>query len=153
VTASDAVAGAGNTSTASITVVSPPVISKTFGATSIPLNGSTSLSFTIQNNNAGTTLTGVAFSDTLPAGLVVATPNGLAGSCGGGTITAAANTNVVSLSGGSIPAASSCTFSVNVTGTSAGLKHNSTGPVSSTEGGTGAAATADLKVEAPPSIA
>jgi len=33
---------------------------------SIPLNGSTSLSFTIQNNNTTTTLTGVGFSDTLP---------------------------------------------------------------------------------------
>ena len=92
--------GTGNTSNASITVVAPPVIIKAFGAASIPLNGSTSLTFTIQNNNATTTLTGVGFSDTLPAGLVVSTPNGLTGSCGGGTITATAGTNVISLSGG-----------------------------------------------------
>src|SRR5207244_2491540 len=61
--------GTGNTSNASVTVVAPPVIIKAFGAASIPLNGTTSLTFTIQNNNAGTTLTGVGFSDTLPAGL------------------------------------------------------------------------------------
>jgi len=77
--------------------VAPPVIIKAFGAASIPLNGATSLTFTIQNNNTTTTLTGVGFSDTLPAGLVVSTPNGLTGSCGGGTITATQATNVISL--------------------------------------------------------
>ena len=96
--------GTGNTSNASITVVAPPVIIKAFGAASIPLNGSTSLTFTIQNNNTTTALTGVGFSDTLPAGLVVSTPNGLTGSCGGGTITATQGTNVISLSGGTIAA-------------------------------------------------
>jgi uncharacterized repeat protein (TIGR01451 family) len=153
VTVSDTVAGTGNTASDSITVVLPPVISKTFGALSIPLNGSTSLSFTIQNNNTGTALTGVAISDTFPAGLVVASPSGLSGACGGGTITATQNTSVVSLSGASIPANSSCTFSINVTGTSAGPKLNSTGTVASNEGGSGTAATANLNVEGPPSIA
>jgi uncharacterized repeat protein (TIGR01451 family) len=145
--------GTGNTSNASITVVAPPVIIKFFGAGSIPLNGSTSLSFTIQNNNATVGLTGVGFNDTLPAGLIISTPNGLSGSCGGGTITATQNTNVVSLSGASIAASSSCTFSVNVTGTAAGQQNNTTGNVTSTEGGTGGTASASIKVEAPPSIA
>ncbi|HLK08051.1 MAG TPA: hypothetical protein VKV30_08925 [Candidatus Angelobacter sp.] len=146
-------AGTGNTSNASITVTGPPVIIKAFGAASIPLNGSTSLTFTIQNNNTTTTLTGVGFSDTLPAGLVISTPNGLTGSCGGGTITATAGTNVISLSGGSIPASSSCTFSVNVTGIAAGTQNNTTGNVTSTEGGTGGTASASINVVAPPSIA
>src|SRR5262249_44816489 len=132
--------GTGNTSNASITVVAPPTISKAFGAASIPLNGSTSLSFTIQNNNTTVGLTGVAFNDTLPAGLIISTPNGLSGSCGAGTITATQGTNVNSLSGGTIPASSSCTFSVNVTGTAAGLQNNTTGNVTSTEGGTGGTA-------------
>ena len=95
-------AGTGNTSNASITVVAPPAIAKAFGAASIPLNGSTSLSFTIQNPNTTVALTGVGFSDTLPAGLVVSTPNGLTGTCGGGTITATQGTNVISLTGGTI---------------------------------------------------
>ena len=80
------------------------MIIKAFGAASIPLNGSTSLTFTIQNNNTTTALTGVGFSDTLPAGLVISTPNGLTGSCGAGTITATAGTNVISLSGATIAA-------------------------------------------------
>ena len=145
--------GTGNTSNASITVVAPPTIAKAFGAASIPLNGSTSLSFTITNPNTTVGLTGVAFSDTLPAGLIVSTPNGLTGTCGAGTITATAGTNVISLSGGTIAASSSCTFSVNVTGTAAGLQTNTTGNVTSTEGGTGGTATASINVVAPPSIA
>src|SRR4030088_2451254 len=66
----------------------PPTISKTFGAASIPLNGTTQLSFTLSNTNAGTMLTGVGFTDSLPAGLIVSTPNGLTGNCGGGTVKA-----------------------------------------------------------------
>jgi uncharacterized repeat protein (TIGR01451 family) len=147
-------AGTGNTSNASITVNGPPVIIKAFGAASIPLNGSTSLTFTIQNNNTTTTLTGVSFSDTLPAGLIISSPNGQTGSCGvGATITATAGTNVISLSGGSIAASSSCAFSVNVTGTAAGTQNNTTGNVTSTEGGTGGTASASINVVAPPSIA
>src|SRR5947209_17098685 len=137
-------AGTGNTSNASITVTGPPVIIKAFGAASIPLNGSTSLTFTIQNPNTTTGLTGIGFSDTLPAGLVVSTPNGLTGACGGGTITATQATNVISLSGGPIAASGSCTFSVNVTGSSAGTKNNITGNITSTEGGAGGTTSASV---------
>jgi uncharacterized repeat protein (TIGR01451 family) len=144
--------GTGNTSNASISVVGPPTLTKTFGAATIPLNGSTSLSFTVQNGNS-VALTGVGFSDTLPAGLIVSTPNGLTGSCGSGTITATQNTNVISLSGATLTASSSCTFSVNVTGTAAGVQNNTTSAVSSNEGGSGPAASASITVVAPPSIA
>jgi uncharacterized repeat protein (TIGR01451 family) len=144
--------GTGATSnTATITVVAPPTIGKAFGASSVPLNGSTSLTFTITNPNA-TALTGVAFSDTLPGGLVVSTPNGLSAFCGGST-TATAGSGSVSLSGGSIAASSNCTISVNVTGTTVGTKDNTTGAVSSTNGGTGVTSkTATLYVVAPPVI-
>ena len=145
--------GVGNTSTASITVVSPPGISKAFGAASIPLNGSTSLSFTVQNANATTNLSGVGFSDTLPAGLVISTPNGLSGTCGSGTITAVQGTNAITLSGGTVAQNASCMFSINVTGIAAGTQNNVTGTVTSTEGGTGSTATASIDVVAPPSIA
>src|SRR6185437_10281405 len=146
-------AGTGNTSNASLTVVSPPALAKTFGAASIPLNGSTSLSFTISNPNLTAALSGVAFSDTLPAGLVISTPNGFTGSCGTGTITATQGTNVISLSGGTLAANASCTFSVNVTGITAGTQNNTTGNVTSVEGSTGGTASASVNVVAPPSIA
>ncbi|MFG3701809.1 ice-binding family protein, partial [Micromonospora sp. NPDC047620] len=56
--------------------IAPPTIAKAFGDAIIPSGGTTSLEFTLSNPNPGTSLTGVGFSDTLPAGLVVSTPNG-----------------------------------------------------------------------------
>jgi uncharacterized repeat protein (TIGR01451 family) len=137
--------GAGNTGTASLTVNAPlaPAIAKAFGATSINVGQSTTLTFTITNPNASQ-LTGVGFTDTFPAGLLVATPNGLTGSCGGGSVAATAATGSASLSGGTIAANGSCTFSVNVTAASAGTKNNVTGAVTSIEGGTGNTANASI---------
>jgi hypothetical protein len=140
--------GAGTASnTASVTVVAPPIIAKAFGAPNIALNGTTSLSFTISNSNTTTALTGVGFIDALPSGLSVASPNGLTGTCGGGTITATAGSDSVSLSGASLAASTPCTFSVNVKGTTSGLKTNTTGNVTSTEGGSGNMANASLTVD------
>jgi hypothetical protein len=141
--------GTGNAATAGVTVaVSPPTISKVFGAANVAVGGGTSLGFTITNSNSGS-LTGVGFTDTLPAGLVISTPNGLAGSCGSGAITATAASGSVSLSGATLAASSSCNFSVNVTGTTAGTQNNTTTTVSSNEGGAGSAATASLVVQTP----
>jgi len=126
--------GTGNTATANLVVASPPTITKVFGAAQVPLNGTTSLTLTIQNPNTAVALTGVAFTDSLPAGLVVATPNGLTNTCGG-TATAVAGSGTVSLSGGTLAFSASCTVAVNVTGTTAGVKNNSV-QVTSTEGTT-----------------
>jgi 6-phosphogluconolactonase len=125
--------------------IAPPTITMTFGAASIAFGGMTSLTFTLQNNNAST-LTGVGFTDTLPAGLVVSTPNALGGSCDSNTITAGAGSGSVSLASATLAAASSCTFSVNVTGTTLGPKNNVTGAVSSVEGGVGGTASASVTV-------
>ena len=141
--------------TVNLTVVSPPTISKVFTASSIPLNGTTTLTFTITNGAGNTAAeTGVAFSDTLTNGLqVAATPN-IVNTCAG-TPTAAAGTTSISLTGGTIaaPGGTTCTLSVDVTGTAAGTVSNTTGAVSSTNGGTGAVSnTATLTVMAPPTI-
>src|ERR1051326_8495644 len=64
-------------------VASPENVTQSFGATKIPLNGTTSLTINISNPNTNISLTGLSFTDNLPAGLVVATPNGLTNSCGG----------------------------------------------------------------------
>ena len=144
--------GTGNTSNASLTVVGAPTITKTFGAPSIPLNGSTSLTFNLTNPNAGTTLTGIAFTDTLPAGLALSTPSGLSGACGGGTITANSGATSAALSGATLSGSATCSFSVNVTGVTAGTQNDITGAVTSVEGGTGTAASANIAVVAPPSL-
>lgn len=144
--------GTGSTAAATVTVVAPPTIAKVFGASSIPLNGSTSLTFTITNPNGATALSGVSFNDALPAGLAIATPNALTTTCGG-TATATAASSSVSLTGGSLSASGTCTVAVNVTGTTAGAKNNVTGAVGSVEGGAGNIATATMTVVAPPAIA
>ena len=85
-------------------VVAPPTLSAAFGAEEIGVGESTALTFTITNPAANTVpLTGVALENTLPAGLVIASPNGLSGSCGAGTITAGPGSQSVSLVGGTIP--------------------------------------------------
>jgi CSLREA domain-containing protein/uncharacterized repeat protein (TIGR01451 family) len=138
------------TVTANITNLSPPSIAKAFGAASILVGNNTSLTFTITNPNSSAGLTGVAVTDTLPSGLVVATPNGLTGSCGGGTITATSATGSISLTGGTIASSGSCIFAVNVTGVTLGNKVNTTGAVTATNGGTGNTATASVVVLARP---
>ncbi|MEW6079645.1 MAG: Ig-like domain-containing protein, partial [Thermodesulfobacteriota bacterium] len=137
--------GAGGYATDTLTVVAPPEFSKSFSPGSIYTNESSTLTFTISNPNSGTTLNGIDFTDNLPAGVVVATPNGLTGGCGAGTITAVSATNVISLSNASLAPGASCTFSVDVTGTSAGTKTNSTF-ATSTEGGASAISSTELIV-------
>jgi uncharacterized repeat protein (TIGR01451 family) len=134
--------GAGNTASATITVVAPPAISKTFGTIiALPVGGTTPLTFTITNPNKTVALTGVGFTDNLP-GMVVSTPNLLTGSCGGGTITAVPGSGIISLVNATLAVSSSCTFSVSVTGVAEGTQDNITSNVTSVEGGTGNAASA-----------
>jgi hypothetical protein len=66
--------------------------------------------------------------------------------CNGTVPAAVAGNNTLSLSGATIPADGSCTFSLNVTGTTSGVKNNSTSNVASTEGGFGNVATASILV-------
>src|SRR5205807_4875549 len=102
--------GTGNTASANLTVASPPSISKLFGAASIPLNGTTSLTFTINNPNTGVALSGIAFTDNLPAGLVVASTPNLSSTCGG-TVTAVGGSGSISLASGTLATSGSCTVS------------------------------------------
>jgi hypothetical protein len=96
-------------------VATPPNLSKVFGEVSIGPGASTSLSFTLMNPNHIVTLHALQFSDTLPAGLVISTPNGLAGTCGGGTISAVAGSDLITVDSAVLAPQASCTFSVNVT--------------------------------------
>ena len=99
----------------------------------------TVLSFTITNPNAGVPLTGIAFTDTLPSGLVVSSPANLTANCGGVTV---ATSTSISLSGGSLAAGASCTISVNVTAAQLGVQINTTSTVTAAGGFVGNAATA-----------
>src|SRR5689334_24893893 len=62
-------------------VVSPPAVTKSFSAAQVGLNQSVTLTFTITNPNPATDLTGVNMNDNLPAGLIIANPDSMVGSC------------------------------------------------------------------------
>jgi hypothetical protein len=117
-----------------------PTLTKGFAPASIPLNGTSTLTFAITNSNS-VAMAGVTFSDSLPPGVVVAsTPNAI-NTCGGsftngslGPI-AAGNTSLM-LTGATAPVGS-CVLSVSVTGATAGTKPNTTGPISTTLTGVG----------------
>jgi hypothetical protein len=132
---------------------SPPQITSAFGPTSIAVGGTSSLSVTITNPNSSASLSGISFTDTLPGGVVVDNPNGQSGTCGSSSaVTASPGSDTFSLSTGGLSAGASCTISVNVTSSTAGVYPNSTGVVSSSNGGNGNSDTESLTVVGPPTI-
>lgn len=135
----------GNPSTSvNLIVVGPPTISKAFAQSSIVLGASTKLTITITNPNSAQSLSGVGFTDTFPTTpgqMSVATPlNNKTNSCGG-TFNPTAGATSITLSGGTIAANSSCTVTIDVTGSAIGSYSNTAGAPTSTEGGTGVAST------------
>ena len=127
----------------------PPSIEKSFNPSTIVPNGVSLLTVTITNPDSSLPLVGIAFADVFPSGLVVNTPSGLTNTCGG-TATATANSNNVMLSGGTLAGGANCTVSVLVTAAVMGTYGNTSGDVSSTNGGTGNSASATLDVQLPP---
>ena len=138
--------GLGNFATATLIVANPPAITKSFNWVSVPVKVPVQVTFSITNPNTTTTLTGVSFTDTLPVGLLVATPNGLATNCPSSVATATAGSNSISLTGATLTAGATCTVSVNVVAATAGVYPNVTSTVTSDQTGPGAAATATLAV-------
>lgn len=126
---------------------SPPTIVKSFSAATVGLNGSVTLTFTLTNPNPATDLTGVSFSDDMPAGLLIANPDSLGGTCDTSVVTLLP-TNI-SLVGAVLLANTSCTLSIDVLATAAGDQMNTTGAITSVEGGTGGTATATVSVLVP----
>jgi uncharacterized repeat protein (TIGR01451 family) len=126
---------------------SPPTIAKSFSVPTVGLNSSVTLTFTITNPNPATDLTGISFNDNIPAGLIIANPDSMTGSCDPGVIsTAPDNINMV---GAVVLANSSCTFSIDVLAVTTGNKINTTDAVTSVEGGAGGTATASVAVITP----
>src|SRR5262245_57189073 len=109
---------AGYTATASAAL--PPTIVKSLSPSTVQVNQTSVLFFTITNPNTTGSLTGVGFTDTLPAGVTV--PRTTATICGGTFTTTAPNS--IAMSGATIPETGSCTFTatVNETGQTAQMK-------------------------------
>src|SRR5262249_35491788 len=134
--------------TAGASNCSPPVFAKSFGVTAIPVGGTTSLTFSLSNPNPGVTLTGINVHDNLPAGLVVATPNGLVPGCGG-VFNAPPGGPLIDMNGGFLAPLASCSFKVDVKAISPtpnGLATNITDPVITDQTGPGPQATATIHI-------
>jgi uncharacterized repeat protein (TIGR01451 family) len=145
-------------------VPQPPAITKAFNPNPVAVNGVSTLTFTFTNEN-NVALTGVRFTDSLPAGLQVAATPGASTTCGGTpTWSPVAGATIMifgSPTGATIPARSgttngSCTAQVNTVATTAGPHQNVSGFIYSTQTYTNTAtdgyATASLTAILPPHI-
>jgi LPXTG-site transpeptidase (sortase) family protein len=132
----------------------PPALTKSFSPDPVAVGGTSTLTFAITNPNPYADLNGIAFSDTLPGGVTVATSSPVT-TCGGSLSTTAPDT--INFAGGSLAAGTSCTLSgITVTAASTGSHLNLSGNISATNSGTnfgqGGTASDTLTALAPPQI-
>lgn len=122
-----------------LTVVPSPAFSKVFDPAAIPQTGVTALVFTIDNSASSLPATDLAFTDNLPAGVVMAASPDATTDCSGATLTAAAGASSINFSGGSLAAGATCTISVDVTSDTPGSYTNVSGALTSSLGDSGEA--------------
>lgn len=135
--------------------VAPPVLTTYFLPQVVTLNGGSEIFFDIKNS-ISRDLTGLAFTDHLPAGMVIAPTSKPSGSplrplalCTG-TVTAVPGTSLISLAKGTLHKECSLVFSVKVD--SYGPKTNTTSAITSDQTVPGAPGTGTLRVVQPPAI-
>lgn len=135
------------TATLTATAADAPGFSKSFNPASIVQGNISRLEFAINNTAVGVAATDLAFVDTFPAGLALAsTPNAVS-TCASGTITATGGAGELSFTGGTVPAGGQCSVAVNVTSPTVGTIANTSGALTSSLGDSGTA-TAQLSVTA-----
>ncbi|MGB8600326.1 MAG: SdrD B-like domain-containing protein, partial [Burkholderiales bacterium] len=125
-----------------------PTVAKSLLPASIAPGGISVLTLTLGNTNASIATLSSALTDSLPAGVSVATPNGLGGTCTGGVTAVAGSGSVTYNNGGTIPANGSCTILVNVTSSTPGTVTNTiaAGALQTSNGNNAAATSAPLTV-------
>ncbi len=136
-------------------VAAPPLISKVFLPNAISAGGISILTITINNPNGTASTLTAPLVDNLPTGVTIAALPNVNTSCGGtgAPLATPGGTSVSLPAGRTIPANSSCTLSVNVTGTVAGSYTNiiPIGSLQTNNGNNLAPATAVLVISAMPS--
>jgi uncharacterized repeat protein (TIGR01451 family) len=109
-----------------------PQLDKAFGAASITRGDATSLTLTVTNTSELVAKNRWSFTDTLPAALQVATPNGASTTCPDGVVTAAAGGQSIKATGNLTAGQVSCTVTVNVVGVDAGVASNGANQLTTT---------------------
>jgi uncharacterized repeat protein (TIGR01451 family)/fimbrial isopeptide formation D2 family protein len=135
-------AGTGNTASATLTVTAPgnPVLTKITAPNPVSVGASSTLTFTITNTNA--TTNDIGFTDTLAAGVIVASGGTFGGTCTSTTGTALSRTNgtsggrtTITVAGVDLAANASCTVTIPVTSNSVGSYPNTSSNISGLAGG------------------
>ena len=118
-------------------VTTRPGFTKSFLPSSISLGSRSTLTLTINNTANASNVPNLDFTDTLPTGMVIADPANASTTCGTATLpptlTAAAGTSVIILDANgtssfpAVAAGATCTVTVDVTATAAGMLDNISG--------------------------
>ncbi len=117
--------------TVTVRLLASPTIAKAFAPTSIVLNATSTLTFTLTNSSVGT-LTNLNFTDALGGMSVSSTAIG--GTCAATNSPAlTVGATALNLTVSSLAASSSCTVTVQVKGTAIGVKPNIASGVTSTQ--------------------
>ena len=141
-TTSDLVANgltAGLPAMSDLTIEPPPTFTKAFSPDAIGQGQTSTLTFTIDNNLSSVSVSSMAFTDNLPAGMVVASSPNPSNTCLSGSLTAVPGTGTISYSGGNLGDGADCTLSVDVTATVTGALVNTTEDLTSSSGNSGTA--------------
>jgi hypothetical protein len=121
-----------------------PLFSAEFTPDTIGPGSTSTLTFTITNPDSSP-VSGLAFSNTLPAGVTIADPAQAFTDCQDATLSAPNGGSTITFSGGRLGGNAFCTISVNVTSSTPGTQMNISGDLTSSAGNSGPA-TADLVV-------
>ena len=128
----------------------PLAFSSSFSPSNISLNGTSTLTFSIDNQGSQAEATDVTFSATLPDGMALAAAPEATSTCGG-DLTATAGGNTFNFSNGTIGAGEVCTVTVDVVGQTTGNLNMTSGNLLSTLGDSGTT-TSTLSINPPPAF-
>ena len=142
---------AGAPAVATLTVIPAiPTFTKVFSPSPTWLAVPSTLTFTIDNTANIVGIDQLVLNDTLPAGLVVATPSNAGTTCTAGTLTAADGASVITYTDGSVAASATCVVTVDVIASAPG-DYDNTASLSSSVGASGPA-TSSLHVPSVPGL-
>jgi uncharacterized repeat protein (TIGR01451 family) len=120
-----------------------PTVAKSFATSPVGQGSPSVMSVAVTNNNPDLALTGMAFTDTYPSGLVNAATPSPTKSCTTATLAATGGGGSFGVSAATVPAGTTCTYTVTTTVNSAGDKVN-TIPAGALTGSYGNVAVATL---------
>lgn len=104
----------------SLDCATPPRLAQHFSPSNTPVGTPTTLTVSLQHAAGGATLTST-LTDTLPAGLLIASTPNASTTCGAATLTADAGTSAFTLAAGATIPAGGCSINVDVVASAAGI--------------------------------